>query len=205
MDAPEKQVAREELYDILQRERDGSLLILSGPRDHEARTAMRHGFALDRMIFVDDNPAVLALHTRNFTKRERTLIRREKAGYVSEVSFRLAENGEQIQVAHLDFCGPIFALTAGAVAIEIPKFISSGILQDGLLAITILSGHEQDGCKDNETRYRRMANLVNQQIETRVPRTAKLAQRGGIPCRGKYFNPRSNNVMLWSIFEIRRK
>jgi len=160
---------------------------------------MRHGFALDRMIFVDDNPANLALHTRNFTQREKTLLRHDKAGLLSKVSFQLAENNEQIQAAHLDFCGPIFALTAGSVAIEIPKFISSGIMQEGLLAITILSGHEQDGCNSNETRYRRMIHLVNQQIETCTPRIAKMIHRG------QYFNPRSNNVMLWGVFDIRRK
>jgi len=67
-DAEEKQEAREELHSILARESGGTLLILPGPRDHETRTAMRNGWALDRIILVDKSAAVLALHTRNFTE-----------------------------------------------------------------------------------------------------------------------------------------
>jgi len=207
MDAPKKQEAREELYSILKRERKGTLLTISGPRAHETITAMRYGFDISRIICVDENAGTLASHTKDLIKRlncttaEKVFLLKSfqrYTGFVSDVSIKLARQGRLIQVAHLDFCAPIFALTPGSVAIEIPKFIGSGILQEGLLAITVESGHDP-GCYDNETRYRRMNCLVNQRIETGVPRTAKIVKEGS------YTNPRSNNTMLWGVFQIRRK
>ena len=198
-DAPEKQVAREELHSILGQERDGNLLILPGPRDYETRTAVKNGWALDHIFLVDKTAAVLALHTRNFTERERPLLQKY-TGLVSDVASRLARRGRRITAAHIDFCQPIFALTASEPVIEIPKFVRSGIMDEGLLAITILSGREQDGCAGNAERYRRMEGLVKRGLKlATIPRTASNIHQGD------YINPRSNNKMLWAVFEIRRK
>jgi hypothetical protein len=197
-DAEEKQEAREELHSILARESGGTLLILPGPRDHETRTAMRNGWALDRILLVDKSAAVLALHTRNFTKRERPLLQRY-TGLVSDVAFRLARRGKRISATHIDFCQPIFALIAGSPAIEIPKIVQSGVMDEGLLAITVESGHDP-GCYSNDERYLRMTRLVKRGLKLAVtPRTAELFKQG------EYTNPRSNNTMLWAVFQIRRK
>ncbi len=198
-DAPEKQASREELHSILGREKSGNLLILPGPRDYETRTAMKNGWALDHIILVDKSAAVLALHTRNFTKGERPFLR-VHTGLVSSVALKLAKKNQRITAAHIDFCQPIYALTLSEPTIEIPKFVQSGIMDEGLLAITILSGREQDGCASDTERYRRMTGLVKRGLRLAVvPRTASIIHQH------YYINPKSNNKMLWAIFDIRRK
>jgi hypothetical protein len=159
---------------------------------------MRNGWALDHIFLVDKSQAVLALHTRNFTKRERPFLQKH-TGLVSEVASRLARRGKRITAAHIDFCQPIFALIAGSPAIEIPKIVQSGVMDEGLLAITVESGHDP-GCYSNEERYLRITRLVKRGLKLAViPRIAELFKQG------EYTNPRSNNTMLWAVFQIRRK
>lgn len=159
---------------------------------------MRYGFKLENIHLVDFSAANIALHNRTFTSAQRKKMRC-KSGLLSEICAEWADGGVRMNAIHMDFCDPIFALTRGKPAVEIPKVIRTGIIEEGLLAVTFLSGREQDGCDDDATRFRRLKHLINSEIEVPVPRTATMLWEGD------YHNPVSHNTMLWAVYDIRRK
>jgi hypothetical protein len=182
----------------------GSALMFPGPKRHEFDTAIRCGYTPNQLILVEaqKNPrsaaAVKAAFTSEFPKNDRGQLRWQ-TGWLSEVCYKLSETSEKLTVAHVDFCKPLGFHNSDSPAVEIEKLIKSCVMVDGLLAITVLGGREQDGTDDDEIRYRRMLSAIRLRLHVGIPRKAKEIRRG------KYWNNETSNPMVWGIFQIERK
>jgi len=207
---PDKRKACETIWDVLAtRVADGPALMLPGPLPHEFNTALRHGYKPENLYLVEDGScfkrtstpiktaaAIKSLFTRRFPKGYPL---QWQKGHLSDVCKALVDRGVQLAAAHLDFCKPLGFLNTNSPAVELEKFIKSGVMLDGLLATTVLAGREQDGTDNDEVRFRRMERAISVRLDFGVPRTAELIKRG------KYWNKDTKNPMIWGIFEIARK
>lgn len=201
-DVEEKQQARERVWrilsDVLKDDPNSKALLLAGPKDHEARVAMNAGFSLDNLIFVEKNPVVLEQFLACFNSEEFARLN-VHLDMLSDAARNLAQSNTRIHVAHLDFCGTLSACNRNSVAVEIHKFIRSNVMEVGLLAISILRGHDK-GVNSDDERLRRLQSCVDRRLNTgtQPERKSTLLHVGG------YNNPASHNSMLYGIFQIER-
>lgn len=194
-DCKEKQVGREEVYACLEAEAGGRLLLFPGPRRHEIDTAVRHGFSVDKMILVEQNNAVKANLTRQFGEKERGAVQAAlRQGWLSDVCEDLAREGVLLDAVHLDFCEPIETLQIRSPRVEIERFIKSGVMKNGLLAVTVLNG--------------RVANYTGEEIRLKLVRHAVSGMFEGIVEQitfGTYWNPVKCSPMLWVVYRLESK
>jgi hypothetical protein len=212
-DDPDKRQNCETIWATLSsRIADGPALMLPGSRPHEFHTAIRYGYKPENIYLVEDGSdkpdpqtpdALSARATKaNFTRRvakKHIPHLQWQMGRLSDVCKILVKMGVSLAAAHLDFCKPLGFFNTNSPAVEIEKFIKSCVMEDGLLAITVLGAREQDGTDNDAERYRRMERAVNLRLNFGTPRTATLIQVG------RYWNYSTNNPMIWGIFKIERK
>lgn len=191
-----------------------NVLCFPGSGRYEVDEIIDHHVALSNIYLVEKNPAVKAI----FTRRARTGLLPPPENFLrmwlSEAVHHLHQRRVLLDVAHLDFCQNC---TSDELQSELLAFIKSRILKDGgLLAVTVLAGreHEIDEVRGTGWSFEvvdfhgrpqphssfRMLSLGDQGRFARLWRILG----GSMILRqfGKYQNTRTNNPMLWGIFEI---
>jgi hypothetical protein len=128
---------------------------------------------------------------RKFSAAERLQFR-TCIGWLSDVSIELARSGVRIQAAHLDFCKPIETIQNHSPRVEIEKFVASGLMEDGLLAITVLNGRVA-GFEGVENRFKMLDRAVNIRLKTPAELVACATYRNVAAC----------SPMLWVIYRIK--
>jgi len=191
------------------------LMLMPGSGIEEIEVAVEHGgFAVEDMIFVDDNPAVLANCTRKLAKRYPDLeisdaVPARKGMLLSDACWHWARLGVTVDAASLDFTGTLDSHKHGRPPSEIEAFCQSCVMVEGHVAIWMLFGRDPKitkyvgvGGRDEsvEARHRILLHRLRLDLlKSRIPRTATEV------ARGQYKNGSTKNTMLWAVYKIQRK
>lgn len=161
---------------------------------------------------IEKNAAVKANYTRRSDKRQQAMPPKENhyRMLLSDAVRKLQQRGIQIHAAHLDFCTNCMS---GEMFTEVQALLRSGIMaQRSHVAITVLASREHD--MNDLLGLNRHYAVVNHRPTAPIPdlsrtdrgRLFRLWSSIGAELRvqhlGEYHNTRTNNHMLWAIFEV---
>src|ERR1035437_4648889 len=124
-----KQGAREAVHDILARAASptNKIMVLAGCKRHEIDEAVRRGWGLENIEIVEKDTCKMANFTRQFSKRERLVIKSNQyRDIASNVCKKIVAGGARIQAIHLDFTDPIESFQPSSPRFEIEEIVRSG-------------------------------------------------------------------------------
>lgn len=214
---PNKEQSRRQLWHWMAQHHTASttnVLFFPGGTSYELEAILSQGFQPGHLFLIEKNAAVKANYSRRMAHRAIQQPPPENfyRMLLSEAAVKLKQRRIHIQAAHLDFCTNCMA---GEMFHEIRALLQSGVMSPrSHLAITLLAGREHDiddlrglnqsfiavdhgpwtgssqpGLTTNDRgRLFRLWNSIG--AELRVQHL------------GRYHNTRTNNPMLWVIFEI---
>lgn len=191
-----------------------NVLFFPGSSVYETETILACGYPPECLFMVEKNAAVKSNYTRRADKLLRAMPPNDHfyRMLLSEAAQHLRHRDIQIHAAHLDFCTNC---ASEEMFFEIQALLKSGVMaQRSHVAITVLSGREHDiGSFLEMNQY---LSVVNHRPMTPSPdlsqrdrgRLFRLWTTIGAELRvqhlGQYHNTRTNNSMLWAIFEVIR-
>lgn len=109
-------------------------LLMPSSEGDEVEVALSKGFRLDNLHLVDDNPAIAAHLKRRFPLATTYGVR------VGRAAERMAKRGITLDAANLDLCA---CLNERMLTEECRRFTASGVMERGLIALTLLRGREK--------------------------------------------------------------
>lgn len=178
-------------------------LLMPSSEGDEIEVALRRGFHQSHLHVVDRNPAIVA-----HLKRRYPLIHTYGVS-VERAAERIADAGQTISFANLDLCGPI----ARPLLQVVEGVALSGVIENGVIAVTMLRGRERAGARELLRDAARVPNLT---MDLAREHAVRYALECPVDFDGirypallthyirseRYASTAGNQTLLWVIYEV---